>query len=351
MAWRMGRAAFWRFLVINLLVVAAIVLLLPKDLDLPLKDGDSVPLPPVPIKPIIALLLCLPSGWMGRRRLHDAGKGGWHTWIPFLAFACFATAQAIAAPMMLKYAFWAQAHGESATSVQAGMVGIFALWLCGLLLAAGTLRTVFLWLQPGDVQDNRYGPAPASTQQWGTAPVIAMLPKVGRLGRLPFWIIVVVNYLAFRLLNDQVHIPMELVILLYLPSFAAAVPRLHDTGRTAAPAAAAFAIGAIDPFLEGPLKHWALMAFAPDGLLGSFFAGNATVIVANIATFYLLFLCWQPGEPGSNQYGQGPAEAAIDDFVTQSASPQAPARPTAQTYVAKPVTRGAAQRSFGKRAN
>lgn len=343
----MSRAAFWRFLVINLLVVAGIIFLLPKDLNLPLQEGDGIPMPPVPMKPMIALILCLPAGWMGRRRLHDVGKGGWHAWIPFLAFACFTTAQAIAAPMMLKYALWAQANGESAMPAQAGMVGMIALWLCGLLLAGGSLRTLFLWLQPGDANDNCYGPAPVSAPP-DTTPQARKLPQLGRLGRLPFWIIVTANYAAFRLLNGQAHIPPELVILCYLPSFAAAVLRLHDTGRTAAPAAVAFAMGAIDPFLEGPLKHWALRTFAPDGMLGGALASNATVIVANIATFYLLFLCWQPGEPGFNRYGAGPTDAAIEAFVAESTVQAAPERPAA---AAKPVTRSAAQRSFGKRAH
>ncbi len=348
MAWRMGRAAFWRLAVINLLVAAGIIALLPKELNLLLQEGDGIAMPPVPTKPMIALILCLPVGWMGRLRLHDVGKSGWHAWMPFLAFACFTTVQAIAAPMMLKYALWAQRTGDSAMPAQAGMVGMIALWLCGLLLAAGTLRTLFLWLQPSEIQDNRHGPAPVSAQQPDIAP--GKLPQFGRLGRLPFWIIVAVNYAAFRLLNGQVQILQELVILCYLPSFAAAVLRLHDTGRTAAPAAVAFAISAIEPFLEGPLKQWALQTFAPDGLLGGFFAGNATVIVANIATFYLMFLCWQPSEPDTNRYGTGPADAAIDDFVAQNAM-QAPDRPASQAYAAKPATRSAAQRSFGKRAH
>jgi len=292
---RLGRAAFWRLLALNLSAAAALVAILPASFNLP-----RPPLPPQPLWPIIALHLCLPIGWLGARRLHDIGQRGWHAWLPLIAFACVTIGPAFSLPLLVKLAVWAPNAKNFAHITEISMAAVVALWLGAILLAAGTLRTVFLWLQPGDKCDNRYGPPPLDTEAPVSQPRAQGRFLTGRMRRLPFWLIVLANTVLvygvkYALTNwtggGHPSLLSWISAYLYLPSFAAAVLRLHDRDQSGVLAMLAFVIGAAAPvaeiFLDRSQINWMNLAI-------------------DILVIYLLFQCWQPGDLEENRYGPPP---------------------------------------------
>jgi len=328
---RLGRAAFWRLLSLNLLVTAILVALLPASFSLP-----RPPLPPLPLWPVIALHLCLPIGWLGAQRLHDVGRRGWHAWLPLAAFACVEIVPPAILPLLPLLALWLQ-HTELPSSItEISKVVIIAVWLGALLLAAGVLRTVFLWLMPGDAGDNHYGPAPLDTVPPAPRPRAEGRFLIGRMPRLPFWLIMLANTalvygVKYVLANWQGGGHLGLLswigVYLYLPSFAAAVLRLHDRNQSGLLAILVFAAGAaapvLEPFLDRSQTNWMNIA-------------------VDILSIYLLFQCWQPGDPEENRYGP-----------VSGSAPSPPARempaPARQVMTGAKTIKPDVRQGFGRR--
>jgi len=289
---RLGRAAFWRLTALNLGVAAILVALLPAALSLPLPG-----LPPLPLWPVVALHLCLPIGWLGAQRLHDVGRRGWHAWLPLVAFACLEILPSAILPLLPLLALWVQ-HTEFPPSIaDNSKFVIIAIWLGALLLAAGALRTVFLWLMPGDAGDNRYGPPPLDTTPSVPRPRLEGRFLTGRMQRLPFWLIMLANIalvygVKYALANwpsgSHLGLLSWISAYLYLPSFAAAMLRLHDRNQSGVLAILVFVVNAAAPVLEPFLDHSQI---------------NWMNIAIDILSIYLLFQCLQPGDPDENPYG------------------------------------------------
>ena len=330
---RLGRAAFWRLLALNLFVTAVLVALLPPSFSLP-----RPPLPPLPLWPIIALHLCLPTGWLGVQRLHDVGQRGWHAWLPLIAFACVTIAPSAAMSLLPPLAVWLQNAKPIPHLAELGKVVIIGLWLMALLVAAGALRTVFLWLKPGDTGDNRYGPVPLDTETPMPQPRALGRFLPGRMRRLPFWLIMLANTaLVYGVKYVLVHWPggdglfSWISAYLYLPSFAAAVLRLHDRNQSGTLAILVFVINAAAPaaelFLDRSQINWMNVAI-------------------DILSIYLLFQCWQPGDLDENRYGPPPGgePASHPPLPAPVRATPASAR-QAMTGAARPNTR----QGFGRR--
>jgi uncharacterized membrane protein YhaH (DUF805 family) len=280
---------------------------------------------------VVAYLACLPIPWLGTQRLHDVGKSGWHAWMPLIGFACITTVPDLTRPLLLRAVIWAQAHPEIVRDKHLGLAVLIAVWLGALLLAAGSLRTLFLWLQPGDKQGNRYGPAPEGAAS--PAPAAVAAPKGwlgGRLGRWPFLALLVANialvYGAMYLLNTTVKPgPMLRSLastLLYLPAFLAAMPRLHDRGQRGFLPPLVLLLGLVTPFIGHFLDHsqtnWMNMA-------------------VNVVTIYLLFQCWQPGDVDANRFGPPPGETAEPpDPAPRAVQPSPPRQAISRAPAAKP---------------
>ncbi|HKY19310.1 MAG TPA: DUF805 domain-containing protein [Rhizomicrobium sp.] len=329
---RLGRAAFWRLLAINLFGAAFLVALVPPAFSLP-----RPPLPPLPLWPVIALHLCLPIGWLGAQRLHDIGARGWQAWLPLIAFACVTIAPSLVLPLLPSLAAWVQHARMPSYISEISMVVVIATWLGAILLAAGVLRTVFLWLRPGDTGDNRYGPAPLDTKVPEPQPRATGHFLTGRMARLPFWSIMLANTaLIYGTKYGLAHLPGGghpgllpwISAYLYLPSFAAAVLRLHDRNQSGLLAVAIFVINAAAPvaelFLDRSQTNWMNVAI-------------------DILSIYLLFQCWQPGDLDENRYGPPPGkETDIGPVepVALSSKPLTTSRP--QRTMPQP-------RSFGRR--
>jgi uncharacterized membrane protein YhaH (DUF805 family) len=331
---RLGQAAFWRLLIINLSAVAVLVAILPASFSLP-----RPPFSPLPLWPIIALLLSLPVGWLGAKRLHDVGQRGWHAWLPLFAFACATIVPSAVPPLLPSLALWAQNARHISHITEISMAAVLGLWLGALLLAAGTLRTVFLWLKPGDAGDNRYGPPPLETDAPTAQPPAQGWFLAGRMQRLPFWLIMVANTalvygvkyaLTYWPGGGHLGLLSWISAYLYLPSFAAAVLRLHDRGQSGALAMLVFVISAAAPvaemFLDRSQTNWMNVAI-------------------DILCFYLLFQCWQPGDSEENRHGPPPGNT----FTSAATLPVHSAvahRKAVATSAVKPDTR----QGFGRRA-
>jgi uncharacterized membrane protein YhaH (DUF805 family) len=337
---RLERGRFWRLLAINLLVTAVIVALLPPGIGLPQPGFNGMPLPPVPLWSVGAFLLCLPVGWMGARRLHDVGQPGWHAWLPLTAFACATFVPTALLPLILKLIVQAQAAPLQTAQIAPSVM--ILLWLGGLLLAAGTLRTAFLWLQPSDQHDNRYGPAPAGAPAPEIGNRSAGWPSGGRMRRLPFWLLVAVNVvLVYAVMhglrhalnhwanNDQLPALTKslpwISLFLYLPSLCAAVLRLHDRNQSGILSLVVLVVSIAATVAER------LTSASQTNLM------NAGV---DIVTIYLLFQCMQPGDPDDNRFGPPPGEQP----VPRVPGPEIPRKPSPA-----PRQAPAARQGFGKR--
>jgi uncharacterized membrane protein YhaH (DUF805 family) len=360
---RLERGRFWRLVAVNLLVTAVVVALLPPAIGLPQPSYNGMPLPPVPLWSVSAFLLCLPVGWIGAWRLHDVGQPGWHAWLPLAAFACATFVPSLMLPLLLKLVIEAQAAPIQARQIApAIMIG---LWLGALVVAAGTLRTVFLWLQPGDLQDNRYGPAPVGAAAPKTDNRIAAWPSGGRMRRLPFWLLVAVNVmLVYAVMHGLRHAlnhwatnvhwwpkdglffgPIEdwidfvapgfrpaltkslswISLILYLPSLYAAVLRLHDRNQSGILSLVVLVVSIAATFAER------LTSASQTSLM------NAGV---DIVTIYLLFQCMQPGDPDDNRFGPPPGEQPVPHLPV----PEIPRKPSPA-----PRQEPAARQGFGRR--
>jgi uncharacterized membrane protein YhaH (DUF805 family) len=361
---RLARGPFWRLLAINILVAAGVVALLPKGLSMPWPGLEGTPVPPIPLKPIIAYLICIPAGWLGARRLHDVGRAGWHAWLPLMAFACATFMPSLLQPLLLKLVVEAQANPLQAREIAPKvMVG---LWLIVLFVTAGSLRTVFLWLEPGETRENRYGPAPAGAA--AAAPPEQRPPAFvlgGRMRRPLFWILMAANaVLAHGMIHGLryeldhwakgVHllaaieawiqflepefvpavtkaIPL-ISVLLYLPSFAAAVLRLHDRNQSGILSFLALALSIAAAFAEP------MLTTSQVNLM------NAGV---DIVTIYLLFQCLQPGDTDENRYGRPSSQEPIAPAPTPAREIDPQAR---QTAIVKSIpSRPVARQGFGRR--
>jgi uncharacterized membrane protein YhaH (DUF805 family) len=332
-------------LALNLLVAAVLAALLPAGLSVPRPSFDGMPLAPVPVWPIAVFLLCLPTGWLGMKRLHDVGQAGWHAWLPLAAFAGATFMPSLMQPL-LKLVMKAQDAPIQAREFASNI--IMGARLAALLAAAGSLRTVFLWLEPGDPQENRYGQAPsgapAAVESKQRAPVALL---AGRMRRLPFWLLLAAN-VAFvhAAIYTLAHWPgmsppgantlSWLTVSLYLPSLGAAALRLHDRNRSG-------------------ILSFLVLAANLAGCFAKSFLDQSQLNMANVAidiiTIYLLFQCLQPGDADQNRYGPPPGHEpeprapqqtqALLRTVTPPPANQTPARSVA----AKPVAR----RGFGRR--
>jgi uncharacterized membrane protein YhaH (DUF805 family) len=358
---RLARGPFWRLLAINLLVAAVVWLLLPTGFRMPWPGLEGTPLPPIPLKPIIAYLICIPASWLGARRLHDVGRPGWHAWLPLMAFACATFMPSLLQPLLLKLVMEAQANPLQAREIAPKIM--IGLWLAALFVAAGSLRTVFLWLEPGEPQENRHGPVPAGAAATATPqqrPPAFVLG--GRMRRLPFWLLVFANSALVygvkfvsnpwahhdfapaampattgELIAAIFHLPAIanalpwIIAFLYSPAFAAAMLRLHDRNQSGILSILVFAISAAAPFartfMTGPQIN--LMNGAID-----------------IVTIYLLFQCWQPGDPDENRYGPPPGHQPAPDVPvpTPVREPSSLSQQAAPTVMKPPARQG-----FGKR--
>ena len=332
---RLGRAAFWLLFALNVAVAAAVALLLPRGLELPRPSFGPFPMAPLPLKPLVAYLLCLPTVWLGARRLHDVGRAGGHAWMPLLAFAAWTCGTPLLQPFLLNLISWSD---HPAVMRYGAPAAIIALWLGTLLLAAGTLRTVFLWLEPSEAGDNRYGPGPDVTAP--TRPSPATWALGGRMGRPAFWPFVIANVAVVKGLGwlwlhwpGMTITPHELQqsgALLYLPSFGAAIRRLHDRNRSGVLAAVALGVSVAAVHAEQGLQEPATSLL------------NTAV---DIVTIYLLFQCLQPGDAETNHYGPPPGGSR--DAIEL---PEPPARPAPAARVATPEQRGTPTKpSFGRR--
>jgi len=333
---RLGRVAFWRLFALNLFVVVVLVALLPASFSLP-----RPPLPPLPLWPIIALNLCLPTGWLGAQRLHDVGARSWHAWLPLTAFACITIVPSVGLPLLPSLAIWAQNAKLPPHITEISKAVIIAVWLGALLLAAGVLRTIFLWLKPGDAGDNRYGPPPLDTNTPEPRPQAEGWFLTGRMRRLPFWLIMLANtalvygakYILAWPAVGHPGLLSWISAYLYFPSFAAAVLRLHDRNQSGTLPMLVFVINAIAPVAEIFLDHFQI---------------NCMNLAIDSLSIYLLFQCWQPGDPDENRYGPSPGDEPSPGApmsVLVRVTP-APARQAITTTKAKKPD---ARQGFGRR--
>lgn len=350
---RLERTTFWALLLANIMAAAVVALLLPAGLILARPSVGPFTLAPIPLKPMLAFLLCLPSVWLGARRLHDVGQAGWHACLPLLAFIGWMCGHVILRPLLVLIMTNLSDHPKFTGRLIPAM--ILLLWLGRLLLAAGTLRTLFLWLQPGEPRDNRYGPASVATQ-FDRTPARQWLLR-GRADRLVFWAVLVANlamihaitYVATHWMNASNPLSFILVwfeiavllfkpyvspaaagVLYYLPTFAAAVLRLHDRNRSGVLAAVVLAVNLVGSFAQ-PIVEEALR--------------DLVNVVIDIITIYLLFQCMQPGDAETNHYGPPPGGSR--DAIEL---PEPPARPAPAARVATPEQRGTPTKpSFGRR--
>ena len=130
---RVGRAQFWYF-VLAYIVFAILA-------------GILQAVIPLPIGHIFGLLMILPSAGMGARRLQDTGRDGRLVWLFVILDAATQIVGIITA-----LAFFA-----------AGPLGlIFApgLAVAGIAMLIVGIALIWFWVQPGDRQDNAYGPPP-----------------------------------------------------------------------------------------------------------------------------------------------------------------------------------------------
>jgi len=210
-------------------------------------------------------------------------------------------------------ALWLQKAKPVSHFAELGKAAIIGLWLAALLLAAGVLRTVFLWLKPGDAGDNRYGPPPLETDTPLPRPPAQGWFLRGRMRRLPFWLIMLANTaLVYGAKYALGHWPgggypgllSWISAYLYLPSFAAAVLRLHDRNQSGILAMLVFVINAAAPvaeiFLDRSQTNWMNLAI-------------------DILSIYLLFQCWQPGDLNENRYGPPPGSKPSPEPYPQPA--------------------------------
>jgi uncharacterized membrane protein YhaH (DUF805 family) len=329
---RLGRAAFWRLTALNLGVATLLVALLPAAFSLS-RPG----LPPLPLWPVIMLHLCLPIGWLGAQRLHDVGRRGWHAWLPLVAFACVEIVPSAILPLLPLLALWVQNTQLPSSITEISKAVIIATWLGALLLAAGALRTVFLWLMPGDAGDNRYGPPPLDTNPAVPGPRLEGRFLTGRMQRLPFWLIMLGNIalvygVKYALANwaggSRLGLLSWISALLYLPSFAAAMLRLHDRNQSGVLAILVFAVNAAAPVLEPFLDHSQI---------------NWMNIAIDILSIYLLFQCLQPGDPDENRYGPAGGTAPLPAPAREIAAPARQVKAAAKSM--KPDAR----QGFGRR--
>ena len=174
-----------------------------------------------------------------------------------------------------------------------------------------------------------------------------------RIGRMPFWAIFIVNFAAVSALKQNVpaltaeHGLISIVPgLLFVPAFVASVWRLHDIGRGAGLAVAAF----VTNLLAGIMVPWlsALwLLYDPHANEALFLRPDNILLMAlNLITFRMLALCTRPSADGWTPRERTVAEDKEPEVVTRPA--QAAARmvsPRAPAYTPAPQGR----KSFGRR--
>lgn len=121
---------------------------------------------------LISLALIYPMVCLYSKRLHDFGKTGWLTAIPFVVMALALVVGLITGGMAVIGMGAAGSDQAAAGAAMAGL-GMFG----GLMALAGLIALGFLlWvgLTNGDPSDNRYGPPPVSlTGGTATPPTVA----------------------------------------------------------------------------------------------------------------------------------------------------------------------------------
>lgn len=121
---------------------------------------------------LISLALIYPMVCLYSKRLHDFGKTGWLTAIPFVVFALAMVVGLITGGMAV---LGMGATGSEAAAAGAAMAGLGLFG--GLMALAGLISLGFLlWvgLTSGDPMDNRYGAPPVSlTGGTATPPTVA----------------------------------------------------------------------------------------------------------------------------------------------------------------------------------
>jgi uncharacterized membrane protein YhaH (DUF805 family) len=131
---RVGRAEFWYF-VLAYLVLAVTASILGGITGLPLEL-------------VYSLGMLLPAAGMGARRLQDSGRDGRLVWIPVIGGFVVQIYGAMAA-----VGFWL--IGWFSWVLFGPLLGIF-----GMALFISWVVLLYFWIQPGDRDDNQYGPPP-----------------------------------------------------------------------------------------------------------------------------------------------------------------------------------------------
>ncbi len=130
---RVGRPEFWYFVLANIVIAIAAAII-----------GAIVHLP---LGPLYNLAVLLPATSLGARRLQDIGRNGQLVWVLFFLAAL---TQILALVTIISFF----------------TVGFFALtilpvlWLIKLATLVIAIVLIYLWCQPGNPDDNAYGPPP-----------------------------------------------------------------------------------------------------------------------------------------------------------------------------------------------
>lgn len=121
---------------------------------------------------IVSIALFYPMVCLYSKRLHDFGKTGWLTLVPFGVFALAMVIAAMTGGMAMLGMGAAGSEEAAATAAMAGLGMAGALMALAGLVGLGFL--LWVGLTNGDPGDNRYGPPPVSlTGGTATPPTVA----------------------------------------------------------------------------------------------------------------------------------------------------------------------------------
>lgn len=148
-AGRVGRAQFWYFILVCVVVAIAAAIL---DAILATIIGRAL------IGVVIGLILLLPIGGMAARRLQDSGNNGQLVWI-------WVAADGVSQALRLLHAMFppvvAIDFSSTGVTYSSGFGGYGILdTLAGLVLLVASVALIYFCVQPGTSGENQYGPEP-----------------------------------------------------------------------------------------------------------------------------------------------------------------------------------------------
>ena len=109
---------------------------------------------------VLGIILIYPTVCIYSKRLHDFGKSGWLTVIPYTVFSAALVIGAVTGGAAMMASIGAPGSAAAGAAAVGGFGVVILLMLVAGIIAIGFL--LWVGLSKGDSMPNRYGPPPAS---------------------------------------------------------------------------------------------------------------------------------------------------------------------------------------------